>query len=310
MNDSSPQGCYVVLHIGTGPSASAEKKGSPLVVSDESSRFPLNDDIWIERFDEQLAKNIQKACNPPHYKINDAGYDGHLYAFVRSVPTIERSKFEGMTELHTVIAFSRLVNPTSTGDRFSAWVFQFRTNDSPIYATQYRGVSLDVSLATNSRDWLSVEDGEVLRKLMPWLSRDMYPRVHRAFWNHEHAMHSCYLDVRWTFVVSGLEALINVGKTNSGRQFHDRVRLLAAELQIDLSDADLENAWDLRSKLVHAEGFLSQLDTILPQSEHSPLYQKLESILRETVRRCLLDQEFEDSFRNDDAVKARFPSSA
>ena len=132
VNDPLPEACYVVLHIGNGPSASAEQSGSPLIVSDVRSRFPLSDDLWIERLDEQLAKNVQKACNPPHYKINDAGYDRHLYAFVRRVPSVERSKFEGMTELHAVVAFSRLANPTSTGDRYSARIFQFRTKDSPI----------------------------------------------------------------------------------------------------------------------------------------------------------------------------------
>lgn len=183
-----------------------QQTGSPIIVQNGKSRFDLSDNIWIEKLDEQLAKNIQTACEPPHYKISSAGYDRHLYAFVRPVPPTEKTNYEGMSELHAVIALSRLVNPTSIGDRYCAKVFDFNRKDSPIQAIQYRG-SPGVFLSANSRDWLSVEDGETLRKLMPWSStaKLMHKRVHRAFWNHENAMRSAYLDIRWTLVVAGLE---------------------------------------------------------------------------------------------------------
>ena len=310
LNDSFAQGCYVVLHMAPTPSAFAEANGSPLIVSDASTHFQLSEDIWIERLDERLAKNIQQACEPAHYKINNAGYDRHLYAFVRRANTGEKSKYEGMSDLHALIALSRLVNPTSTGDRYCAQVFQYGAKDSPVYAIQYRGMSPDVALATNSRDWLSVEDGEFLCKLMPWLLKKMHPRVHRAYWNHEYTMRSYYLDARWPLVVSGLEALISVGEDDPSWQFRDRGRQLASEFKIDLTDDDLRVAYRLRSKLVHAEGFLSGLETVLPQNEHSPLYGKLESLLRQTLRRSLMDETFGGIFRDDDSVKARFPLSA
>jgi hypothetical protein len=67
LGDPLPKPCYVIMHIGTGPSYQ-ENNGSALVVKD-GERFALSDDIWIERLDEQLAKNVQKACEPPHYNI-------------------------------------------------------------------------------------------------------------------------------------------------------------------------------------------------------------------------------------------------
>jgi hypothetical protein len=308
INDSLSEGCYVVLHIGTGPSASTEKSGSPLVVRNGRNRFVLRDDIWIERLDEQLAKNIQHACQPPNYGMDDADYDRHLYAFVRRVPNIEKSSYEGMADLHAVIALSRLVNPTSTGDRYCAQVLGwFGARKSPIRAIQYRGISPDVSLATKPRDWLSIKDGEVLRMLVPCLSKKMHDRVHRAYWNHEYAMRSYYLDARWPLVVSGLEALVNVEEREVTRQFCDRVRQLAEEFHVNLKDADLRVAYKLRSKLVHAESFLSGMHNILPKSEHSPLYERLELLLRETVKRCLLDETFGNFFRNDAAVEKRWP---
>ncbi len=142
---------YVVLHIGTGPSRTEEQRAaSPLIVRDENNSFTLGGEISIRRLDEQLARNIQRACDPPHHGINNEVHDRHLYAFVRPVPTSERSSYEGLTDLGGVIALSRLINPTSRGDRYCAQVMRFGDVDSPIYAVRYRGVSPDVSLSPQS----------------------------------------------------------------------------------------------------------------------------------------------------------------
>jgi hypothetical protein len=301
------QACYVVLHVGSGPSRQAEQSGSPLIVRDDRRQFALTDDIWIERLNEQVAKNIQRACEPPNYNIANFDYDRHLYAFVRRVPAAEMSNYAGMKELNAVIAFSRLINPTSTGDRYSAHVYFYDAPDSPIFAIQYRGMP-DVTLTPNSRrDWLSVEDGETLRKLMPWLSKELHRRVHRARWQHEYAMRSHYMDIRWPFVVAGLEALICVGDDEVARQFCERVQQLADECHVSFSAGELRTAYKMRSKLVHAESFLSGLGTILPENEHLDLYERLESVLRKTVLHCLLDETFGDHFRDDAAVEARWP---
>ena len=82
MGDTLPGSCYVLLHIGTGPS-SIEKGTSPPLVVSGSDRFPLTNDILIERLDENTAKNIQQACEPPHYKIDNYIRDRHLYGFVQ-----------------------------------------------------------------------------------------------------------------------------------------------------------------------------------------------------------------------------------
>jgi hypothetical protein len=296
------------LHIGAAPSQIEEKKGSPLVVTG-GNRFALSDDIWIERLEEELAKDIQRACEPPHYNVGSVVHERHLYAFVRRVPAFEKSSYEGMDELLAVVALSRLIHPTSVGNRYCARVSRFGLKDPVIWSTPYKGISPDAIVSSNHRDWLSVEDAENLRRLMPWLWGDkpMHGRVHRAYWNHEYAMRSLYLDMRWILVVSGLEALLSVGEKHLGRQLRDRGRQLATEFGIDLTDADLRRAYKLRSKLVHGESFLHGLGTILPESQHSQLYMRLESLLRDTVRRCLLDENFGRLFRDDAAVEARWP---
>jgi hypothetical protein len=303
-----PKPCYVILHIGTGLSYFQESDGPALVVKN-GQRFALSDDIWIERLEEQLAKNVQKACEPPHYNISGVEHDRHLYAFVQQVPDVETRKYEGLETLHGVLALSRLIQPTSIGDRYCAKVFHYGLPDSSIYSIQYRGISPDVFLSTKQRDWLSVEDAETLRGLMPWLSKDkaMHYRVHRAYWYHEYVMRSSVLDIRFPLVATGLEALINSDKGDNKKQFCTRVPQLATACGVSLAEAEVEKAWKLRSKLVHAEAFLYGLDTILPGSEHNDLYEKLEAVLRATVLRSLLDESFGNRFRDKDAVDAHWP---
>src|SRR5271170_2875357 len=90
-----PRGCYVILHIGNGPSQLQEKNSSPLIVKD-GDRFELSDDIWLERLDEQTAKHVQTACDPPHYRIDSADHDRHLYAFVMRVPERQQTRYDGL----------------------------------------------------------------------------------------------------------------------------------------------------------------------------------------------------------------------
>lgn len=303
-----PKPCYVILHIGVGPTYVQEANEPSLIVKN-GERFALNDDIWIEQLDEPLAKKVYKACEPPHYNIGTQAHDWHLYAFVQRMPDIEHHPYEGLETLHAVLALSRLIQPTSIGDRYCAKIFHYGLPDSSIYAIQYRGISPDVLLSAKQRNWLSVEDGKTLRGLMPWLSNNkpMHHRVHRAYWYHEYVMRSSVLDLRFPLVATGLEALINTSETDSGGQFRSRVPQIAKSCGIDLSEAEAGKAWKLRSKLAHAEAFLYGLDTILPENEHTELYEKLETVLRSTVRQCLLDESFGDQFRDKGAVERHWP---
>jgi hypothetical protein len=69
---------------------------------------------------------------------------------------------------------------------------------------------------------------------------------------------------------------------------------------------ELQSAYDMRSKLVHAQSFLYGLEGILPRAKHDPLYEKLELILRDTVRTGLLDEAYGMSFKDDASVCARW----
>ena len=71
-----PRGCYVVLHVGRGPS-SYQEANDGLIVQD-GERFQLRDNVWIERLDKSTAKNIQQACEPAHYRINRDIWDRQI----------------------------------------------------------------------------------------------------------------------------------------------------------------------------------------------------------------------------------------
>jgi hypothetical protein len=268
---NEPQTCYAILHMSNGPGI-MDLQDDLRVIVGNTGRFQVSEDIWMERFDRDLGLRIQTACEPPHFNIGNTGYDRHLYAFVKRVTEPEKSKYEGISELAGLIALSRLVHPTSTGDRYCARIFRYGDSNSPIECVRFFGVSADVSLIDARRDWLSAEDGQTLLKLAPWLAKEkkMHERIHRAYWNHESALRSYYLDVKWTLVVSAFEALLNTRNDYVAMQFRERVGQLAKLFNVPLTEAELNAAYSLRSQLVHAQNFLFGLSNVLPEKRACP----------------------------------------
>jgi hypothetical protein len=306
-----PHDCYVILHT---------RLAIPFPTSHiaTNGRFQLSEDIWIESLDTEFATRVIRACEPPHHRIDKSVHDTHLYAFVRQIPktlpppgTVMPAQHCHLPPLFTVIALSRLIRPTSTGDRYIAQVLPWG-DDPAIQAVQVKGVCADVFLGDSSADWLTPDDGDELRQLMPWISEDrkMYDRIHRAFWHHENAMRTYYLDTRWTLVVAGLEALVNVEENNVRFQFKSRVSRLAAALGVDLTPDEAHDAFTIRSKLSHGQSFLFGVGTVLAPDKHRPLYDKLETLLRRAVKRCLTDATFAGHFTDATTVNAKWPCCA
>jgi hypothetical protein len=311
---SLPLDCYVVLHIRSGPPY-PDAANTPQIAAD--APFRLSSDIWIERLDQELAINIQRACEPANHKIDNHVWDRHLYAFVRREPEEERRqrqpatgmRDEGALPLFTVMALSRLVHPTTTGNRYCAKIYPTPEIDPMILALTMFGANPDVTFGDTSHDWLSPSHGDELRQLMPWVpeTQPMLKRIHRAFWKHEEAARTYFLDSRFPAVVAGLEALIMVGKYKNGPRFVRRVEKLATEFGISLSSTELEHAYELRSELAHGRSFLHDLHAVLPVNEQPPLYNKLESLLRAAVKRSLLDARFRNRFQDDQSVLKEYP---
>jgi hypothetical protein len=312
---SLPLDCYVILHIRPGPPY-PDATNTPQIAAD--APFQLSSDIWIEKLDQELAVNIQRACEPANYKIDNDVWDRHLYAFVRREPAEERRqrrqpgtvvRDEGILPLFAVMALSRLVHPTTTGNRYCAKIYPTPETDPMIQALTPVGANPDVTFGGVSHDWLAPSHGDELRQLMPWVpeTRPMLKRVHRALWKHEDAARTYYLDSRFPTIVAGLEALITVEKHKNKSRFVRRVEKLAGECGMRLSPTELEQAYELRSELAHGRSFLHDLHAVLPAAEQPPLYNKLESLLRMAVKRCLLDARFGSRFKDDRSVLKAYP---
>jgi len=313
---SLPLDCYVVLHIRAGPPY-PDAANTPQIAAD--APFQLSRDIWIERLDQELAINIQRACEPANHNIDNHVWDRHLYAFVRRETEEERRQSrqpgtvvrdEGILPLFTVMALSRLIRPTTVGNRYCAKIYPAPAADPVIQALTISGTNPDVTIADTSHDWLSSNDGQELRRLMPWVdpNKKMHPRVHRALWSHEDAMRTYFLDFRLPTIVAGLESLLTVEKGRGlTERFVRRTSKLASDFGVHLSGAELQQAYKLRSEVVHGRSFLYDLSGVLPPGGHRPLYEKLESLLRSVVKQSLIDETFGLRFASEQAVLKEYP---
>jgi hypothetical protein len=273
-----------------------------------AGRLEVSNDIWIERLDTELAKRIIRACEPADYGIERTVLDRHLYAWVCEAPQVEAG-FGGILKLMEAIALSRLIHPTSTGFRYSAWVSDLTPDPRLIRAVPYHGISPDILLAPNSRNWLNQSEGIETQRLMDRLALPIRDRVKRALWNHEYAMHFYELDLRYPMVVGAFEALTNTNIRKDTLEFVYRTGCLAGQFGVALTKSELQDAYKLRSKMVHAEGFLYNFADTLPVHHQPILYQELERLLRLTLKECFMDNAFCDRFANAESVRQAWPLS-
>ena len=130
-------------------------------------------------------------------------------------------------------------------------------------------------------------------------------RASRALWYHEYAVRTYYVEIRWVLVSTALEALIHVGKRDSGRQFKSRVSQLANELGVrGFGVAEAEAVWSHRSTLAHGQmlGQLSEPDR--------RLYELMEMTLRLAIPHALEDDQFAATLKDGEEIKKRWPIRA
>lgn len=295
----------VILHFHTSHPANAENGNNPPI----SERFTLAPNIWIERLDAVVARHIAEACSPRNFNLPIQGQLPHTYAFVRKsrCPGL----FEdtgGLDELWSVLNLSRIIRPTTMGNRFAARVSIVNGVVKQVMSYQPKGAMLDVfSPKVSEQDWLGIPEAERLRSLMPWIiTRELLPRrVHNAYWHHEYAMRTYYVDHRWSFVCTALEALVHSNRNGSTAQFVHRVGLLGGGQGITFTEAELVRAYELRSGLVHGSQFLSEQARLT--DEELDLYHRLEDTLRAVLLRALEDRSFAANFTDEAAIDAFMP---
>jgi hypothetical protein len=269
--------------------------------------FALAPELMIDKIDQEVANRILDMGDPEPYGMpRPARQFAQLYSFVRTIPAPSSTYvWDEDSRLQTCVALSRLVHPTSLSLRYGARV---RIGESAkvrdIFPADIRGVGIDPYLADpEARDWLTQSDADSLKQLLAAFdSRSLPSRVSRAFWHHEYAIRSYYIEVRWTVVATGLEALVHTDRTNSTLQFKERVSKMAAHLGItDFTETDADNAYDIRSRLAHGQGLASLTDL------ERDLYKRMENTLRKALVRAITDSGFCSIFLSDGDVRKQWP---
>lgn len=267
-------------------------------------RFELADDVWIGELDDQIADMVLDACDPPGWGVEKPKRQfGQLYAYVREpAPSIQT--WDSDKRLLTCVALSRIVHPTSVSFRYAAQIIYNSDGTVKVVPGPVQGHGADAWPPNeHDRDWLNDTDLELLKQLVRELpTANLPPRVWRAFWYHEFAARTQYADVRCTLIVTGLEALVHTDRSQSTRQFTERVPRLAADVRAPNSSRDdAETAYDLRSRLSHGQGL-----AIFTQAERQ-IYEQIESVLRAAIRRAILDKQFALVFSSEDLIRGRWP---
>lgn len=293
----------VVVHTNSNTFANPRFKTEPPL----PDPFQVGTDLWIGRIDGEAAKIIFDLCEPSfHGTPKPVIQYAQLYSFVREIQGgANPYEWDKDGRLQNCVAVSRLLAPSGVSLRYAARV-RHNTDHSvaDISPADIRGVPVDTFLSGRpERDWLTEADGIRLRSLMARIdSKPLSPRANRAFWYHEYAVRTYFVELRWVYVATALESLIHVSREFSGLQFRERVAQIAAELGVPgFGIGEARQAYHLRSLLAHGQ----QLGGLAPADRQ--LYDSMEEVLRRALLRSIEDDVFADTLGDDQKIKKRWP---
>lgn len=287
----------VVVHR-TSPKIDPSKK--PVKV-----RFDLSSDLRIDRLSRGLADKIFEACEPPGFRFDSVRQFGQLYSFIRDIPpNISSLQWDTDQRLQLCLALSRIVHPTSVSFEYAARIFTCEDGAiSKIVPGPVSGSGSQAFVVDAKFNYLTDADASDLKGLIQAFERKpLQGPIARAMWYHEYAARFYEIDVRWTFVATGIEVLIHKDRYKSTKQFVERVKRLSAEVGADpVTKDEARGMYELRSSLSHGQG----LGEVTPDKED--LYRKMENILRLTIRKSILEKSFDDFLSDPQEIKERWP---
>jgi hypothetical protein len=272
-----------------------------------ANRFAVTDELWIGRIDEEAARIVIDLNEPSFHRAQKPALQfSQLYSYVREMKG-PGNPYEWDTDgkLQECVGISRLLLPMSVAVRYAGRI-RYNTDNTieDIAPANIRGVGLDTFLSEKpERDWLTESDGARLSELIGKIrSQPLPPRATRAFWYHEYATRTYYVELRWLYVATALESLVHVGREYSGLQFRERVSRMATELGIpNFGPDEAKQAYHLRSQLAHGQklgGFTGP---------DRALYDSMETVLRRALLRSIEDPDFSATLANDQKIRKRWP---
>lgn len=274
------------------------------------SQVWVTPDVWIGQLPAEHATTILDMCEGLTLrgsKIARTFEQRYVFVLENNI----HGGWDGAGTLQLAIGLSRLIRPTSLGFEHAARLIYLdgRLHD----AWPIRVASAGAWIAGQQRNWLTTADVESLRVLHSSYSeavkeKRLPDRVERALWMHEYVARSADAPLRWALVATGLECLLHTddrGRRNgrgSTRQFRERCAQLSETLKTSsISEGEAEDFYELRSAVTHGR----KIDALRPAD--LALYVKMEGLLREAIRRSILETDTRQLFESDEHVRHAFP---
>ncbi len=269
------------------------------------NRFNLSNDLRIDRLPRELSDKIIKACEPAGYNFDPVRQGGQLYSFVReNPPRIHYYKWDPDRRLQLCLALSRIVHPTSVSFEYAARIFtDYKGNLQMVVPGPVSGSGSKAFVVDTAHDFLTEKNGKELKELLKDFEKEqLKDPIARAMFYHEYASRSYEIDVRWTFIATGIEALIHTDRYKSTRQFVMRIQRLSIDVGVgDISESEAEEMYESRCSLSHGQGF----GEVTPQK--LKLYKKMEDILRFTISKLILDKSFKAFLSDPEKIRQDWP---
>lgn len=285
----------------------------PQAFFDASHR--LHEDVWIQKPTPDLIELVAKACTAPGHNFSPIRQYGFPYAFARhNAPLADPYLFDPDSRLLAAVALSRLVYPTSVGFGYAARIIRREGSEPVIVAAHITGLNRHAFVLDDTLDWLIPSDIDPLSELIAaYHARPRPKRVSSALWHREFAARAHYVDQRLPALVTGLEALVHINGerdpksgryAGSTRVFRQRCSQLGSQLSVPAtSEADLQEIYELRSGVVHGQGFAGLDPRTLAQITTA------ERLLSAALRRAILDPQFSVQFDSDANIQSSLPLS-
>lgn len=265
------------------------------------SRQIITDHIYADILPEELCLKIFSACMPKGQSDATLQF-GQLYSFIReNAPQSSRYIWDPDEKLQIVLALSRIIHPTTISNKYSARIINdnYEIIPGPVDAF---GAHAWVS-NNDVRNWLTEIEAKELALLVEAYCRTQLPkRIRQAIWLLEYAFRTEFLDIRWPLICMGFESLIHTDYSHSTKQFSERVAKLAEIIgRCDFCKEKAKDAYNARSSLVHGQ----LLDNL--ENDKLRLYEELEDLLREILKKAIMDNSFALIFSSDIDIRTKLP---
>lgn len=268
-------------------------------------RIDLADDLYIDLLPTDFAQKIFEACEPKGYCFDPVLPFGQMYSFVRkNPPNGDNLTWDKDQRLRLCIALSRLIHPTSISTEYAARIFlTSEGNIKKIVPGPVSGNSSKAFVVETNLNCLTETDAQNLKQLIEAFEKKPFEDpLARAMWYHEYAARSYEIDLRWTFIATGIEVIVHTDRYKSTRQFVERVQMLSTAVGAGrITKNQTEEMYEFRSSLAHGQG-LGEIT-----SEKKELYKKMEDILRLTIKKSVLDASFYDFLSDKDQIGMTWP---